>query len=167
MPAPDDRLVDLRTEAPHTVPERRRNAEDLIRSYQDDTKGLYDFYAGDDDLNAKLAVAVSRGDAEHAARFIAQGADVNLVEAGRLPLIHEAVGLGHRAIVDAMLASGRCDLTIRDQLGRLPSQVADLVLRDDQLAERLAHEQARQFREKNIDPRRPDNPDYGNWRWGD
>ena len=75
------------------------------------------------------------------------------------------MGLGHRAIADAMLASGRCDLTVRDQFGRLASQVADLVLRDDELAERLSQEQARQFREKKLDPRRPDNPDYGNWRW--
>jgi ankyrin repeat protein len=129
-------------------------------------KQVFDFYEGEDDLALKLSVAVIRGDAQQAVRFIAQGADFNMQQQqGGLPLLHEAIGRGHMAIVEAMLASGRCDLTVRDSMGRLPSDIAGLVARDYELAERLAGEQAKQFRARKMDPRRPDHPDYGNWKW--
>jgi hypothetical protein len=83
---------------------------------------------------------------------------------GQLPLIHEAIGLGYTTIVESMVASGRCDLTVRDSMGRLASDIASHA-GDHDLAERLAAEQAKQFRAKNMDPRRPDHPEYGNWKW--
>jgi hypothetical protein len=136
---------------------------ELLAEFEAGEKAVSDFYAGPADPGVKLAVAVERGDDETASEFIAAGADVNVLSGGRLPLIHQAIGLGHRRIVDAILASGRCDLTARDFEGRLASDVAARVTRDMDLAERLAEEQARQFRDRNLDPRRPDNPDYGNW----
>jgi hypothetical protein len=144
-----------------------RGLEQFIQTYKQKEQEVADFYEGEGDVSIKLALAVNRGDTEQAERFIAQGGDVNFRRQGRLPLIHEAAGLGHRAIVYALLASGKCDLTVRDSLWRLASDVAGLVAKDYELADRLAEEQAQQFRAKNIDPRRPDHPDYGNWKWED
>ena len=144
---------------------RATDARLTISDYQEGVKRVFDFYQGDDELALKLSVAVSRGDAQQATQFIARGADVNLQQqADRLPLIHDAVSLGHTAIVDAMLASGRCDLTVRDSMGRLASDIASLA-GDGDLAERLAEQQAKQFHARKMDPRRPDHPDYGNWKW--
>ncbi len=143
----------------------RERAERLVETYRQEAQRIADFYEHPADPDAALAVAVSRGDTEQALRLIAQGADVNQAAGRAVPLIHEAIGLGHKAIAEAMLNTGRCDLTLRDSAGRLASEVADLVARDHEFAERLAEEQARQFREKNLDPRRPDHPDYGNWTW--
>lgn len=137
----------------------------FLEDYREASRALREFYEGDADIGEKLSKAVGRGDAEEAERFIAEGADVNLLRPNQLPLIHEATGLGHKRIVDAMLATGRCDLTVRDFRGRLPSDIAGAIAGDYELAERLAGKQAVQFRAKEIDPRRPQNPDYGNWVW--
>jgi hypothetical protein len=146
------------------VSKTTESISDLLSEFEAGEQAVSAFYDGQADAGLKLAVAVERGDDERAATLIAGGADVNVVSGGRLPLIHLAIGLGHARIMEALLASGHCDLTARDAEGRLASDVAALVARDVDLAERLADEQARQFQKKGIDPRRPGNPDYGNWR---
>jgi hypothetical protein len=142
-----------------------RTIGQVVRDSQAAAKAIADFYAGPADINVKLAVAVQRGDADVATDLVGRGADVNAVIDGRLPLVHEAAGWGYREIVEILLTSGRCDLTARDFAGRLASDLADRCARDAELAERLTEEEVRQFREKNMDPRSPDHPDYGNWTW--
>ncbi|MGE3147791.1 MAG: hypothetical protein AB7K04_01870 [Pseudorhodoplanes sp.] len=141
------------------------SAADLVAEFHSGGEAIAAFYAGSADINVKLAVAVQRGDTKIAVELIGQGAEVNALIEGRLPLIHEASGRGYNDVVNALLASGRCDLTVRDFAGRLASEVADLAAHDMVLADRLAAEEIGQFREKNMDPRNPKNPDYGNWTW--
>lgn len=111
-----------------------------------------------------LCLAVVEGDLAPAKLAIAEDADVNACHpALDLPIIHIAAGYGFRDIVRTILATERCDLTVRDKFGRLPSDCAAQCAHDYELAEELAQAQAQQFRSSGKDPRRPTAPDYGSF----
>lgn len=124
------------------------------RTIADVRQEIEAFYAGIDDLTAKLGIAAYYGDASFAIEAIKGGADVNAVhvETGMTP-IHLAAGGGFNSIVEAILEDGGCDLTIRDPQGRLPSDCAAYAAEDFALAERLAMIEAEQFHQTGRDPR--------------
>lgn len=113
-----------------------------------------------------LSVAAVEGDLEPAEVAIAYDADVNAVHpVFELPIIHVVAGHGFRNIAEAILKTERCDLTVRDRLGRLASDCAALCAHDYELADRLAEVQAAQFRSSGKDPRRATMPNYGSFRY--
>lgn len=112
------------------------------------------FYQSIRDPDQRLVIASFEGDADFAIEAIERGANVNAFddETG-MRVIHLAASGGYRKIVDALMQSGACDLTVRDQQGRLPSDCAAYGARDFELADRLAEAEARQFAETGKDPR--------------
>ncbi len=119
------------------------------------------------DATERLMAAMELFRPDHALSALDEGADVNALHDGYdLPMIHAAAALGMRQVVRAMIATGRCDLTLRDRFGRLASSCAgmcagDLILRDELIAAQTV-----QFRARGIDPRRPTVPGYGSYILG-
>lgn len=119
------------------------------------------------DATERLMAAMELFRPDHALSALDEGAEVNALHDGYdLPMIHAAAALGMRQVVRAMIATGRCDLTVRDRFGRLASSCAgmcagDLILRDELIAAQTA-----QFRARGIDPRRPTVPGYGSYILG-
>lgn len=114
------------------------------------------------DATERLFVAIDLLRSDHAIKAIEEGADVNARHpAHDLPAIHTAASYGMRKVVRAILETGKCDLTVRDNLNRLASTCADNSAGDFVLRDELVEAQTKQFREKGIDPRRSTVPDYG------
>ncbi len=122
----------------------------------DDLKAqIREFYEGLTDPSQRLAIAAYEGDTAYALEAIAQGADVNVIHEGtQMPAMHLAAAGGARDLITAILETGKCDLTVRDPMGRLPSDCAAYSADDLGMAEVLAEHEGRQFRDKGKDPRR-------------
>jgi len=113
----------------------------------------------------RLAVAISLWRTEAAIAAIEAGANVNLVHPrSGLPVAHMAAGFGMRSVLEAMLATGRCDLTVRDQYNRLAHSCAAVGARDVALSDWLMEQQAKQFADRGINPHKmplPGTPEPG------
>lgn len=116
------------------------------------------------DATQRYFAAIDLLRADHAVKAVKEGADVNARHPTRdIPAIHCAASLGMRDTVYAILESGKCDLTVRDKHNRLASSCADNFAEDFELRDDLIAAQSEQFRERGIDPRRPNVPGYGSY----
>lgn len=121
---------------------------------EDPRKRLAAFYDAIADHDLKLCIAAMEGDTEFALAALDKGADVNAVHGDTgMRAIHLAASGGNGVIVEALLGSGECDLTIRDTHGRLASDCAAYAAKDYVLADRLAAAEAQQFKATGKDPR--------------
>lgn len=112
----------------------------------------------------RLAVAIELMRVDYAIKAVQNGADVKAEHPTYgLPMIHTAAAHGMRELVRAILEIGKYDLTVRDRFGRLASTCADNCAEDGTLRDELIVAQTAQFREKGIDPRRPNVPGYGSY----
>lgn len=108
---------------------------------------------------ARLALSIDLWRVDHAVAAIEAGADVNAIHEKRsIPMVHAAASLGMRKVVDAMLEQD-VDLTVRDRFNRLPSACMGETERTIKLRDDLAAAQAAQFKEKGLDPQRPQSPE--------
>ncbi|MDE8654204.1 ankyrin repeat domain-containing protein [Novosphingobium album (ex Liu et al. 2023)] len=101
--------------------------------------------------------SASYGDAVVVERYISSNGDVNrqVDDDIGLTALHHAIGSRAYQVVELLLSHPQIDLTIRDRLGRLPSDVAFKVAQDGALGDRLIELEAEQRHVRGI-PFRPD-----------
>lgn len=140
---------------PDTEKEKRVLQVQIKSTKETRAKQIDAYYKVIGDPDRQLLIAAFEGDAKHALQAIERGADVNALDeqTGMRP-VHLAASGGFKRIVEGLIGSGRCDLTLRDARGRLASECAGIAAQDFDLADRLAEEQAKQFKETGKDPRR-------------
>ena len=91
--------------------------------------------------------AASQGDSAFLSAWIDAGLPVNMTHpAGGLTLLHHGAASGAREIVMALLATGRCDVLLRDARGRLAWELCD----DEALAALLMQEMGNRARADGI-----------------
>ena len=116
------------------------------------------------DATQRYFTAIDLLRTDYAVKAVQEGADVNARHPTcDIPAIHCAASLGMRDAVHAILATGKCDLTVRDRHNRLASTCADNFADDFELRDELIAAQNEQFRDRGIDPRRPNVPGYGSY----
>ncbi len=96
-------------------------------------------------LDARLSLALEWGELAAFEDALNQGANPNLLPAGETdPLIFQLADHGRRGWIDALIASGRCDLTVVDRQGLRPSHTPGVYARRIATSG-LAPDLARQF----------------------
>ena len=100
-----------------------------------------------DRLGKRVFAAADRGDIAFVRAWIEAGLPVNLTHpAGGLTLLHHAAASGAREIVTALLATGRCDVLLRDVRGRLAWELCD----DEAMAALLMQEMGKRARAEGV-----------------
>lgn len=107
----------------------------------------------DNELGKQLIAAAERMDTKHVKELVKQGAPVDYVETDTgLTAVHYAAGHGNWEMLDVLLATGKCNLLIRDKRGRLPSRLAAEFRGNMEQYERLADLEKEQGRKIGINP---------------
>lgn len=124
--------------------------EQAIEANAEETRRIEAWFAGAASPTEKLRVAIDCFEIDHALAAIEASADVNARHpATGAPLVFKAAQWNMAAIIRAMLASGRLDLTLRDRFGNLPSRCVD----DDAAMEELLAAEIGQHKARGLDPR--------------
>lgn len=85
----------------------------------------------------RLIFAIHHHDARLAYALAEADADVNVRDEDMMTPVHHVAALGERRCARVIFATGRCDFLVRDNAGRLPSDLAFVYARDYALARLL------------------------------
>jgi hypothetical protein len=96
--------------------------------------------------------AAKTGDAGTLERAVNTGADINLTDSAGMTVLHHAIAHGAKACIRMLVASGKCNYLIRDNFGRLPSDVAFSWGTDIRIARMMAKLQRRQATRLGVNP---------------
>lgn len=91
-----------------------------------------------------LITAVRHRDVQTAQRLIAEGVDVNEVDADGMTALHHAAAIRERPCLRLLVNCGRCDYLIRDKEGRYATELAYLYGADCGVGLLLSKKQAMQ-----------------------
>jgi len=84
-----------------------------------------------DSMNDKLRLSIEWGSLEHFVEALENGANANLIlQDSNLPIVFYLAGTGRYEWVEALVETGKCDLTVTDHDGLPPSHNAGVLARE-------------------------------------